>query len=152
MPRTGCCKPLNALENRAGTTYRLRKRLRSAVRPRGARIAERMTEPRTYEEFWPFYVSQHLKPATQRLHFLGTTLVLAALVAAVLLSPWWALATPILGYAPAWIGHFGFERNRPATFRYPLWSLRGDFRMYRLMWLGRMAPEIERARRLYPPS
>ena len=111
-----------------------------------------MTEPRTYEEFWPFYVSQHLKPATQRLHFLGTTFVLAALAAAIFVSPWWALAMPLVGYAPAWIGHFGFERNRPATFRYPLWSLRGDFRMYRLLWLGRMAPEVERARQMYPPS
>ena len=109
-------------------------------------------EPRTYEEFWPFYVSQHLRPATQRLHFLGTTLVLLALAAAVFVSPWWALAMPFLGYGPAWIGHFGFERNRPATFKYPLWSLRGDFRMYRLMWLGRMGPEVERARALHPPA
>jgi hypothetical protein len=109
-----------------------------------------MTEPRTYEEFWPFYVSQHLRPATRLLHFLGTTGVLACLAAAVLVSPWWALAAPVAGYAFAWLGHFGFEHNRPATFRYPLWSLRGDFRMYRLMWLGRMGPEIERARQAYP--
>jgi hypothetical protein len=111
-----------------------------------------MTEPRTYEEFWPFYVSQHLRPATRRLHFAGTTGVLACLAAAVVDSPWWVAAAPLAGYAPAWLGHFGFEHNRPATFRYPLWSLRGDFRMYRLMWLGRMAPEIERARRLHPAA
>lgn len=109
-----------------------------------------MTDPRTYEEFWPFYVSQHLRPATRRLHFAGTTAVLACLAAAVSISPWWALLAPVAGYGPAWLGHFGFERNRPATFRYPLWSLRGDFRMYRLMWLGRMGPEIERARKLFP--
>src|SRR5688572_30143488 len=124
MPRDACCKSLNAQEIAARAAYVLRNRLRRAERRRGARIAERMTEPRTYEEFWPFYVSQHLKPATQGLHFLGTTLVLVALAAAVLVSPWWALAMPLVGYAPAWIGHFGFERNRPATFKYPLWSLR----------------------------
>lgn len=109
-----------------------------------------MSEPRTYEEFWPFYVSQHMRPATRRLHFAGTTAVLVTLALAVFVSPWWLAAAPFAGYAPAWIGHFGFERNRPATFRYPFWSLRGDFRMYRLMWLGRMEPEIERARRLHP--
>jgi hypothetical protein len=107
-----------------------------------------MTEPRTYEEFWPYYVSQHLRPATRRLHFAGTTGVLACLAAAVVVSPWWVPAALVAGYGPAWLGHFGFEHNRPATFRYPLWSLRGDFRMYRLMWLRRMGPEIERARRL----
>ena len=107
-----------------------------------------MTEPRTYEEFWPYYVSQHLRPATQWLHFAGTTGTLVCLAAAAVVSPWWALLAPLVGYGPAWLGHFGFEHNRPATFRYPLWSLRGDFRMYRLMWLGRMGPEIERARRL----
>lgn len=107
-----------------------------------------MSDPRSYEEFWPFYVSQHLRPATRALHFAGTTAVLACLAAAVIVSPWWALAAPLAGYAPAWLGHFGFEHNRPATFRYPLWSLRGDFRMYRLMWRGRMGDEVVRALRL----
>jgi len=111
-----------------------------------------MSEPRTYEEFWPFYVSQHLRPATQWLHFAGTTAVLGCVAAAIVVSPSWILAAPLAGYAPAWIGHFGFERNRPATFRHPLWSLRGDFRMYRLMWQGRMGPEIERARREFGPA
>ncbi len=104
----------------------------------------------TYEEFWPFYVSQHMKPSTRALHFVGTTAVLAMLGAGALASPWWFLAAPFGGYGPAWIGHFFFEKNRPATFTYPLWSLRGDFRMYRLTLLGRMGSEIERAARLYP--
>lgn len=104
----------------------------------------------SYEEFWPFYVSQHMRPSTRRWHFAGTTAVLAGLAAGVVASPWWLVAAPFLGYGPAWIGHFFFERNRPATFTYPLWSLRGDFRMYRLMLLGRMRPEIERAAELYP--
>ena len=102
----------------------------------------------SYEEFWPFYVSQHMKPGTRLLHFFGTTLVLVALAYAALVSPWGLLAAPFCGYGPAWIAHFFVEKNRPATFTYPLWSLRGDFRMYRLMLLGRMGPELERAARL----
>ena len=104
----------------------------------------------TYEEFWPYYVSEHSKPATRALHFVGTSLVLAALVAAALVSPWWILVAPFAGYGPAWIAHFFVEKNRPATFTYPGWSLRADFRMYGLMLRGRMAPEVERAVRLYP--
>ena len=67
-------------------------------------------------------------------------------------APLLALLAPVAGYGPAWVGHFFFEKNRPATFTYPLWSLRGDFRMYRLMWLGRMTPELERAARLFPAT
>jgi hypothetical protein len=104
----------------------------------------------SFEEFWPFYVSQHMRPATRALHFAGTTLVFASLAAALLVSPWWLLGAPLGGYGFAWVGHFGVEKNRPATFTYPLWSLRGDFRMYRLMLLGRMAPEVRRAASLYP--
>src|SRR5262245_13070600 len=104
----------------------------------------------SYEEFWPFYVSQHVHPVNRSLHFFGTTLVWAALVAAVFVSPRFLLAAPFAGYGFAWVGHFFFEKNKPATFTYPLWSLRGDFRMYRLMLIGRMAPELERAARLYP--
>ena len=103
----------------------------------------------SYEEFWPFYVSQHMQPLTRALHFTGTVLVFAALFAAMFVSPLWLAVAPIAGYGPAWIGHFFVERNRPATFTYPLWSLRGDFRMFRLTLLGKMGPEIERAANLY---
>ena len=104
----------------------------------------------SFEEFWPYYVAQHLHPCNRALHFLGTSLSLAALAAAATLSPWWALLAPLAGYGPAWVGHFYFERNRPATFRYPLWSLRGDLRMYALLWRDRMEPELARSRELYP--
>jgi len=104
----------------------------------------------TFEEFWPFYVSQHMHPRTRDLHFVGTALVLASVAAAVLASPWWLLAAPLAGYGFAWVGHFAVEKNRPATFTYPSWSLRGDFRMFRLMLLGRMGPEVQRAASLYP--
>src|SRR6185295_4389538 len=99
---------------------------------------------RSYEEFWPFYVSQHLNPTCRALHFTGTTLVGLALVLSAVDSPRWLVLAPVFGYVFAWVGHYIFEKNRPATFTYPLWSLRGDFRMYRLMLLGRMRPEIER--------
>jgi hypothetical protein len=104
----------------------------------------------SFEEFWPYYVAQHLDPANQALHFLGTSLALAALAAAATLSPWWGLAAPLAGYGPAWIGHYAFEKNKPATFRHPLWSLRGDLRMYALLWRDRMEPELARSRELYP--
>jgi hypothetical protein len=104
---------------------------------------------RTYEEFWPFYVSQHRNATCRGLHFVGTTLVFLSLALALLVSPSWLLAAPLAGYGFAWIGHFFFEKNRPATFTYPLWSLRGDFRMYRLMLLGKMQPEIDRASALF---
>jgi hypothetical protein len=100
----------------------------------------------SYEEFWPFYVSQHLDATNRGLHFVGTSLVLGSLALAVADSPYWLAAAPVAGYGFAWVGHFFFEKNRPATFTYPLWSLRGDFRMYRLMLLGRMGPELTRAR------
>ena len=104
----------------------------------------------SYEEFWPYYLSEHMEPATRRLHFAGTTLVLAALAAGLLVDWRWLLAMPVFGYGFAWTGHFYFEHNKPATFTYPLWSLRADFRMFRLTLLGRMGRELARARELYP--
>ena len=104
----------------------------------------------SYEDFWPYYVSEHSLPTTRTLHFVGTALVLACVALGLLVSPWWLLAAPVAGYGFAWVGHFFFERNRPATFTYPLWSLRADFRMFRLILLGRMRPELERAAALYP--
>ena len=105
----------------------------------------------TFEEFWPYYVSQHAHPANRALHFLGTSLAVATAAAALTLSlPLWLLAVPLAGYGPAWIGHFFVEKNRPATFTHPLWSLRGDLRMYRLMWMARMEPELARLREAQP--
>lgn len=103
-----------------------------------------MPRPRTFEEFWPYYVGEHRLASTRALHFAGTHLALAACAFGVVVSPWGFVAAPLLGYGPAWVGHFFFEGNRPATFTYPLWSLRGDFRMLRLTWLGRMGAEVAR--------
>jgi hypothetical protein len=94
---------------------------------------------RSFREFYPDYLAEHRHPVSRRLHFLGTTLVLATLVAAVATGRWiWLVAAPFLGYGFAWLGHLVFERNRPATFRHPLYSLAGDFRMFRDMLVGRV--------------
>jgi hypothetical protein len=104
---------------------------------------------RSFAEFWPYYVRQDLNPVNRALHFLGTTLALLALgTSAALVAPLWLLAVPVAGYGPAWVGHFFFEKNKPATFQHPLWSLSGDFRMYGLMWTGRMGAETQRLSRV----
>lgn len=86
---------------------------------------------RTFREFYPFYLSEHGHPVSRRLHFVGTTLVLVLVVAAIATQTWWLLAVALVqAYGFAWIGHFFFEHNRPATFKYPLYSLVGDWRMW----------------------
>lgn len=101
----------------------------------------------SYEEFWPYYVAEHRDPTCRKLHFVGTSLAMLCAT-----NPLTLPLAPLAGYSFAWIGHFGFEKNRPATFKYPLWSLRADFRMWRKMLKGEMGPELERADELYPRS
>ncbi len=85
----------------------------------------------TFREFYPFYLREHRNVACRRLHVVGSALVLVALAAAILgRNPWLLLFMPVIGYGFAWIGHFVFEKNRPATFTYPLWSLMGDWVMF----------------------
>ena len=93
----------------------------------------------SFAEFYPFYLSEHANRTCRRLHFVGTSLVLSCIVAALATgNPWWFAAAPVAGYGFAWVGHLFFERNRPATFAYPLYSLCGDFVMYKDMLTGRM--------------
>jgi hypothetical protein len=90
-------------------------------------------------------VREHRRPGTRQLHFAGTTIVLAIATGATLyLNAWLLPVALIAAYGLAWIGHFFIEGNKPATFRHPLWSLRGDIKMYGLMWRGRMADEVRR--------
>jgi hypothetical protein len=99
----------------------------------------------TFEEFWPFYVREHSKKATRTLHFIGTSAALAAVAAAVLgRKPWLLLAAPLAGYGFAWTSHFFVEKNRPATFTYPAWSLAADFKMWSKILGGTMDEEVAR--------
>ena len=93
----------------------------------------------SFHEFYPFYLSEHSNRLCRRMHFVGSTLVLVALVwiaASGHWGLWWLL--PLFGYGFAWIGHFFFEKNRPATFTHPLYSLAGDWVMYAGMLRGKI--------------
>ncbi len=100
---------------------------------------------KTYREFWPLYLAEHRMPGTRQLHFLGTGLGLLILAAAAVLADWRLVPLAIVtGYAFAWIGHAVIERNRPATFTHPFWSLVSDFRMFALWLGGRLTAELRR--------
>ena len=94
---------------------------------------------RTFADFYPFYLSQHADRTCRRLHFAGTTLGLVAVLHAFsTLNFWWLLAGLAAGYAFAWVGHFFFEKNRPATFTHPLYSFMGDWVMWKEILTGKI--------------
>ena len=99
-------------------------------------------KPRTYAtfgDFYPLYLSEHANRTCRRLHFAGTTIGLLCLLSALVTrNAWWVLAGLVAGYLFAWIGHFFFERNRPATFTYPLYSFMGDWVMWRDILTGKI--------------
>lgn len=93
----------------------------------------------SFRDFYPYYLSEHRNRTCRRLHFAGTLLVVVTFLVAVVTARWallWLL--PVFGYGFAWAGHFVFEKNRPATFRHPLYSLAGDFVMFRDVLTGRI--------------
>lgn len=93
----------------------------------------------SFAEFYPFYLSEHSDRTCRRLHFAGSTLALACLAMLVASrNPLWLLAGVLVGYGFAWIGHFGFEKNKPASFKRPLYSFMGDWVMYKDIWTGRI--------------
>ena len=95
---------------------------------------------RTFHDFYPFYLTEHSRRGTRQLHFAGTLLVVLTLVYALATARWRLLVLlPVFGYGFAWVGHFFVERNKPATFQYPLYSLAGDFRMFADMLRGRVS-------------
>lgn len=97
------------------------------------------TRYKTFQEFYPYYLSEHAHPICRRLHFIGSSLIILMVgisAASGNLALLWTL--PVIGYGFAWIGHFFFEHNRPATFTYPLYSLLGDWVMFRDILAGRV--------------
>ena len=93
----------------------------------------------SFRDFYPFYLSEHRHPVSRRLHFLGTTLAIATLVLALVArQPLLLCIVPLCGYGFAWVGHFFFEHNRPATFRHPIYSLAGDLKLFAQVLSGRV--------------
>lgn len=100
---------------------------------------------KSFSEFWPFYVRVHSHPFNRRLHFTGTGLVIVCFLWGVFtLNPLCFALMPLFGYGFAWIGHFTVEKNTPAAFQYPVWSLIADFKMFGLIATGKMDDEIKR--------
>jgi hypothetical protein len=104
---------------------------------------ERIT---TYRAFWPYYLNEHAKPQTRLGHIAGTTVATVLLVFAVLnRDPWLLLAAIVSGYGPAWFTHLMIEKNRPVTFKYPVWSLISDFRLCAYWFSGGLWRELQKA-------
>jgi len=104
-----------------------------------------MRRATSYRDFWPLYLTEHRAPGNRALHLFGTGLALLLLAAAALLADWRPVPAAVLaGYSFAWAGHAFVERNRPATFTHPLWSLASDLRMFALWLSGRLGAELRR--------
>lgn len=104
-----------------------------------------MSKITTYADFWPFYLREHAKPETRALHYVGTAMTFGFAAVAIMLGGWWWALVPLAGYGMAWPAHFAVEKNRPATFTYPLWSLVSDYRMFFLWISGRLPAHLAAA-------
>lgn len=103
---------------------------------------------KTFRSFYPYYLTEHGDVRNRAMHFIGTAGLLAILVVAIVLQKWWMLALiPVCGYGFAWVGHFFIERNKPATFTYPLYSLGSDFVMFWHMLTGQIGKKLEEAKK-----
>jgi hypothetical protein len=93
----------------------------------------------SFRDFYPFYLSEHSNRTCRRMHFFGSTLALVCLALFIASGKgWWLVATLVVGYGFAWIGHFAFEKNRPASFKQPIYSFMGDWVMYKDIWTRRI--------------
>jgi hypothetical protein len=94
---------------------------------------------KTFSEFWPFYLAEHSKQGTRLLHLVGTAIGTTTMLYFILSGRWWLFPLGLIpGYAFAWFAHFVIEKNKPATFQYPLWSFMGDYKMIALMLTGKI--------------
>ena len=106
-----------------------------------------MTEAKSFTEFWPYYLSEHRLRRTRQLHFFGSSLALLLGIAALWTRYWYLILVAVVcGYGFAWFGHFFAEKNRPASFRYPLYSFLADWKMWGMMLTGRMKGELGKLR------
>ena len=101
-------------------------------------------------EFYPYYLSEHLNKTCRAFHFIGTSLIFILILSALLTQTFWLIAiVPFAGYGFAWIGHFVFEKNKPATFQYPLYSLASDFIMYWHTITFQLPDKLKEAQKAY---
>ena len=105
--------------------------------PRKLRMTDRQFK--SFADFWPHYLAEHSRPATRMLHYVGTVTAIGFVITLIAIGRWWLFPLAFVpGYAFAWTAHFFIEKNRPATFTYPLWSFMGDWKMLALMLTGRL--------------
>jgi hypothetical protein len=105
-----------------------------------------MQQFQSFEQFYPFYLREHANPVCRALHYIGSSLVLLVLAYVLLSQQWrWLWTLPLIGYGFAWLGHFGFEHNRPATFKYPFYSLAADWVMYKDFLTGQLSRKLNAA-------
>jgi hypothetical protein len=111
-----------------------------------------MTIQKTYQsfnEFYPYYLTEHARPINHWLHFIGTLGVISCFVVGIATANGWLLfIMPFCGYGFAWFGHFVFEKNRPATFTYPLYSLGSDFAMFWHILTGQITKKMDEAHQI----
>jgi hypothetical protein len=108
-----------------------------------------MNELKTFSDFWPYYVAEHSKPVNRILHLIGSLTGLACLVFFIATGRWYLFPLAFIpGYGMAWVGHFLIEKNKPATFKYPLWSFMGDWKMVAMILTGKMSHEVEKSKGL----
>ncbi|MEI7735911.1 MAG: DUF962 domain-containing protein [Ferruginibacter sp.] len=114
-----------------------------------------MAAEKKYKSFWsfyPYYLTEHSDFTNRKLHFIGTALLLIILIIAIVIQKWWMLALiPVVGYGFAWVGHFFIEKNKPATFTYPLYSLGSDFVMFWHILTGQISKKLAEAKKITEP-
>jgi len=110
-----------------------------------------MATEKKYKSFWsfyPYYLTEHGDAKNRVLHFIGTLGLLVILITAIALQKWWMLwLIPVCGYGFAWVGHYFIEKNKPATFTYPLYSLGSDFVMFWHILTGQIDRKLEEAKK-----
>lgn len=100
---------------------------------------------KTYKEFWYFYLREHSNLSSRKCHYIGTTFTIVFYIATAIYGPVWLWGALMSGYFFAWVGHFKYEKNRPTTFQYPIWSLISDYKMYFYWLTGKLDAELNLA-------